>query len=251
MGQDNLQGEMIALYKETAEMTKKFHKKTYAGDMEKLKADHGRLLDDIKKACEESDESLLRTASYIPEYVMGELDAVASKRKRDLAVIDHNMTMVSYFVPLMGEVPSLLARTFSEKIVEVWNEKMPGNKIGHSTVNEIQGGFRKGLCYITTAVCRSQNKADDCYELSLLRDYRDGYLLGTEEGDKAVAEYYNIAPTIVKRIDHDEHAEEIYNEIWKNYVSPCVRLIEEDKKAECEELYSDMVRRLEKKYLYS
>ena len=35
------------------------------------------------------------------------------------------------------------------------------------------------------------------------------------------------------------------------YTSPCVHLIEEGKEKECQMLYSDMVRKLEKKYLYS
>lgn len=35
------------------------------------------------------------------------------------------------------------------------------------------------FCYITTAVCETFGKPDDCYELRLLRTYRDGYLAGT------------------------------------------------------------------------
>ena len=78
----------------------------------------------------------------------------------------------------------------------------------------------------------------------MLRDYRDQYLLGSKEGMNTVNEYYNIAPTIVKRINRQVDSAGIYAGI-------CVRLIEEDKKEECRKLYSDMVRKLEKKYLYS
>ena len=68
---------------------------------------------------------------------------------------------------------------------------------------------------------------------------------------ETVNEYYNIAPTIVKRIDRQEDSASIYAGIWQDYLSPCVRLIEEGKKKECQMLYSDMVRKLERKYLYS
>ena len=129
---------------------------------------------------------------------------------------------------------------------------MPGSKIGHSDAASIENGFKKGVfCYITTAVCKSLNKPDDCYELNLLREYRDQYLMGTKDGEILVKEYYNIAPTIVKRIDRSPDASEIYADIWEKYLKPCVRLIEAGEQEECRELYTKMVRSLEKKYLYS
>ena len=63
--------------------------------------------------------------------------------------------------------------------------------------------------------------------------------------------YYNIAPTIVKRIDKRDDAKEIYNRIWTDYLTPCIHLIEENEKEACKEVYSDMVRSLQKKYIYS
>lgn len=251
MNQENLQADMISLFQETAEYAKKFHKKTYASDMDILLNRHGALLGRIREAFEVSDEALAKTASVIPDYAAEQLAAVPSKRKRDLACLDFNMNMVSFFVPLLGEISSVKTKEFTEKMIELYNERMPDNKIGHSTREQIQGGFKKGLCYITTAVCRSLDKPDDCYELTLLRNYRDQYLLESKEGMETVNEYYNIAPTIVKRIDRQEDSASIYAGIWQDYLSLCVRLIEEGKKKECQMLYSDMVRKLERKYLYS
>ena len=249
MNQENLQADMISLFQETAEYAKKFHKKTYASDMDILLNRHGALLGRIREAFEVSDEALAKTASVIPDYAAEQLAAVPSKRKRDLACLDFNMNMVSFFVPLLGEISSVKTKEFTEKMIELYNERMPDNKIGHSTREQIQGGFKKGLCYLTTAVCRSLDKPDDCYELTLLRNYRDQYLLESKEGMETVNEYYNIAPTIVKRIDRQEDSASIYAGIWQDYLSPCVRLIEEGKKKECQMLYSDMVRKLERKYL--
>ena len=46
-------------------------------------------------------------------------------------------------------------------------------------------------------------------------------------------------------------APEIYEGLYKNYLLPCIRLIEKDKKEECRELYIDMVQELQKRYFYS
>ncbi len=251
MNHENLRADMISLFGETAEYAKKFHKNTYGTNIDTLLNQHSALLGQIREGFEESDEMLEEMASYIPEYVAEQLAAIPSKRKRDIVCLDYNMNMVSYYVPLLGEISSEKTKAFTEKMVERWNQKMPENKIGLSSREKIQGGFKKGLCYITTAVCRSLDKPDDCYELGLLREYRDQYMLESEEGIRTVEEYYNIAPTIVKRIDRQENAAEVYAGIWEEYVNPCVHLIEEGKKQECQELYSDMVRELEKKYLYS
>ena len=43
--------------------------------------------------------------------------------------------------------------------------------------------------------------------------------------------------------------DEIYRGIWNDYLSPCIRLIEEDRNEECRDVYSQMVRRLEKDYM--
>ena len=245
-----LKEQMITLYKET--MTYKFDKETYESEIEKLKKKYRDLLNDIAEACESSEEIPGELISCIPDYVSEELRTAGSKRKKELAALDHKLNMVSFFMPLIGEAPSDRAKELTRQTADAWNKKMPGNKIGHSTYESINGGFRRGLsCYISTAVYRSLNKPDDCYELTTLRKYRDEYLLSTQSGQKIVEEYYNIAPTIVKRISRQDDAGAIYRGIWEDYLSPCIRLIEEGRKEECKNRYSEMVRMLEKEYLYS
>ena len=229
-----------------------FHKSSYEKYMESLKSKYEDLLEETALCCDRTEDGLERIAGCIPEYVCGELEKISSRRKRELKALDYKMNMVSYFVPLIGEIPSLQAGSLTERMVELWNEKMPEYKIGHSTYESIKGGFKKGIfCYITTAVCRSMDKPDDCYELTTLRRYRDGYLADTKEGSEIIREYYNIAPTIVKRIDRQDNSDGIYRKIWEDYLNPCIRLIEEGRNDDCKELYIRMVRSLEKKYLYS
>ena len=114
----------------------------------------------------------------------------------------------------------------------------------------MQGGFKKNiLCYITTAVCEYQNKPDDCYELEILRRYRDTYLMQTKEGRSLVQEYYDIAPRIVWAIDMQPDKDKIYQELYSEYLMPCIHYVEEECNKECKDLYVDMVRSLEKRFI--
>lgn len=247
---EKLWSELEELYRLT--MVYEFHKTTYEQRFESLKERYRQLLEKTAHTCDQSEHCRGEVAKHIPRYVSKELQREPSRRKRDIKALDHKMNMVSYFVPLMGEIPSDNAKAFTDEIVEEWNSRMPEYKIGHSDYHAIKNGFRRGMfCYITTAVCQSLNKSDDCYELSALRKYRDEYLLSSESGREIVKEYYNIAPTIVKRIDRQPHSRDIYRKIWEDYLNPCICLIEENKKEECKNRYVDMVRKLEKEYLYS
>ena len=250
MDVDKILQELRELFDSMVEC--EFHKSSYDKYMDSYRTRCSELMAEAARTCDRSEEDKERIAACVPEYAAGKLSEIGSKRKRDLAALDLKMGMIVYYMPLMGEMPSLQAKDVTSHMVEIWNEKMPEYKIGHSTYETIKGGFKKGIfCYITTAVCRSMNKPDDCYELTTLRKYRDGYLLRSEGGRDIVEEYYDIAPTIVKRIDRQDNADEIYRGIWEDYLSPCIRFIEEDRNEACRELYMAMVRDLQKEYFYS
>ena len=249
MEKEKIRNELIAVFEET--MNCKFRKKHYASDMEEMLEKHSAFLQETIEQCEKSEEMRDFVVSCIPEYALSRLREISSKRKRELAAFDYNLNMVAYFLPLLGEMESEIKEEFIRDITETWNKQIPDAKIAFSSYENIKKGFRRSVfCYITTAVCRSLGRPDDCYELNTLRDYRDSYLLSTDEGRKIVQEYYNIAPTIVKRIDKKAEADEIYENIWKTYLSPCITMIENGENEKCRDLYSSMVRKLEARYLY-
>ena len=64
-------------------------------------------------------------------------------------------------------------------------------------------------------------------------------------------EYYNVAPTIVNRINKEADASRIYDDIYSSYLRRCIELIQADRLEECREVYASMVEDLEKKYLFS
>ena len=249
MENGTLKNCLIELFCETVVLSGNFKRKSYEGQIQDTLEKFNPLLEQLKNTIETSDEALIEAASYVPAYV-SELLADLSKRKKELRIIDYNMAMVSYFVPLMGKIESIKRDQFTDKIVELWNKEFPDNKIGKATAEIIQSGFKTSMSYITTAVCESLSRPDDCYELNLLRSYRDGYMMNTTEGAGVVREYYNIAPTIVRRISREEEADNIYRNIWEDYLKPCLHMIEDNKNEECQELYTKMVHDLEDKYLH-
>lgn len=104
-------------------------------------------------------------------------------------------------------------------------------------------------CFITTAACEHFGKPDDCYELTLLRQFRDGWLAVQPGGEALIREYYQIAPSIVDELENSEQRDAIYQEIWDRYIIPCVRLIEQDAYEPCRALYEKMVHDLKQTVL--
>ena len=107
---------------------------------------------------------------------------------------------------------------------------------------------KKSGCFITTAVCNSSNKIDDCYELQMFRRFRDNWLLKQIDGEKLIAEYYRIAPSIVNEIDKCPDSKIIYNNIWNYYLRKCLTMIENNENEKCKQLYIMMVQSLKQKY---
>lgn len=110
-------------------------------------------------------------------------------------------------------------------------------------------GGRDGGCFITSAVCDSLNKSDDCYELQVFRHFRDTYMMTTKEMQDEVLEYYDIAPKVCRAINGKENSDEIYSEMFKNSLVPAITAIENGNTEKAHEIYKNMVLKLKEKYL--
>lgn len=106
-----------------------------------------------------------------------------------------------------------------------------------------------GGCYLTTACVDCKNLADDCRELTVLRSFRDNYMANQENGKDDIKEYYDKAPKIVEIINKRDNSNEIYDDLYKNVIKPCVRLIENGRNEEAYQKYKEMVASLEKKFM--
>ena len=112
-----------------------------------------------------------------------------------------------------------------------------------------QGEKKKGGCFITTATCDSFGKPDNCYELNVFRNFRDNWLSCQPYGPSLIAEYYDVAPAIVRKIDSLVNSKEIYKGIWNKYLSKCLECIEKGDYLQCEMVYVDMVQGLLKRFI--
>lgn len=226
-------------------------KTSYPSAFESYMYKYAGVIDAIEKVYQEEENPqkwMDKLSDRLITAVQRELDLIPKKNKKMDAQLDFNMVLAMYVIPAILEKKGQSADPFTDYLVEKWNAAFK-TSVGKATYEKIEGGFHRKLCYITTAVCESQGKADDCYELETLRTYRDEYLLSSEEGKAVVEEYYNIAPTIVNRIRRAENSSEIYEEIYKAYLSPCIKLIESGENEACKERYMDMVMELKGRYM--
>lgn len=176
----------------------------------------------------------------------------AMRKQKHQMEMNYNLNMAIYIIPAITYSKNQYLEKMANRTVELWNKnKVTSLTLKVSTYDDIDKGFKKKLCYITTAVCQHQNKPDDCYELTTLRSYRDQYLMQTEAGREIVNEYYNVAPELVMMIDMQENANQLYQNIYEDYLTPCIHNIENERNEECCDLYMQMVNNLKKTYLYS
>jgi hypothetical protein len=127
---------------------------------------------------------------------------------------------------LTGSVGSALGvtTTTSPTYVSTDYEKQTGNVRPSGSPVTGGGGVITGGCFITTAVCALSGRADDCYELQALRNFRDTWLKDNYPED--IVTYYAEAPAIVEQIGAREDAAAIYHQLDRDYIQPAVEAVE-------------------------
>lgn len=81
-----------------------------------------------------------------------------------------------------------------------------------------------------------------------MRLFRDEWLRNQPDGESLIADYYNIAPNIVKRIDQKADRKDIYKSIYENYILPCINHAKVKDYTESKTFYVNMVNSLKDKY---
>ena len=115
---------------------------------------------------------------------------------------------------------------------------------GSSTSTTVSSSW----CFITTAASCALKKGSDCDELNFLRRFRDEHISVSDEGKALVAEYYNIAPKLIEKIDQEEDASTIYANLWTDYIVPSVKEIQCGNLQAAQDIYVAMVVDLSRKY---
>jgi hypothetical protein len=209
----------------------------------------------LERACVSNNTDRANILKESAEYFVNEVkenmkNSTNPKSKISaIRIDDYKMVLLLFTIPMILELNLAISEEFTDDIIEAWKNEFPKGKFQKGTFAQINGGFKKkGFCYITTAVCESQNKADDCYELTMFRNFRDNYLSVQEDGQSLIQEYYKKAPAIVEHINGLENSEKIYKNIWTDYLQECLNSIEAGEYETCKVKYCDMVQDLEKKY---
>lgn len=104
-------------------------------------------------------------------------------------------------------------------------------------------------CFITTAVCITLGKPDDCEELSTMRMFRDTWLRNQPDGPALIDDYYAAAPQIVAAINRTEDRKSIFEAIYKDYILPCVENAKEKNYLASKQIYIQMVNSLKAQYM--
>lgn len=247
---------MANLLDQESRWVSEFGRETYEGSFETYLDENCAVWESLRRLFI-SEADIEAVSSEAAEVVSAKAKRLIEEQKyrvqKEKKQLNINMYMVSYFLPAVISCQpyskegngTLMAKIICEK----WHEVFPKYKIQYADYHTIQSGFKQRLCYITTAVCEGLNKGRDCEELQLLKQYRDEYLAGTEEGNALITEYYDIAPTIVKRMEKEADRDEKYQYLWEHYIKDCVSMVRTERFEECRSTYEQMMEELRAEYL--
>lgn len=200
-----------------------------------------------------------RRDELIAEYVEHFLDEREAWHKADKhgksrnglnrLMFDSKLIIALYMVPAVYALNLSVSDAFVAELHSRYMKRYPGNPFQPGTYPEIVSGFRKSrLCFITTAVCESEGKPDDCAELQAFRAFRDGELSETAAGRALVKEYYRIAPPIVTCMRYADNCEAVCAELRRDYLTPCYEALGRGDGKGCRETYVRMVLDLKRRY---
>ena len=110
-----MEKRFIELYHVTKEYSKQFRKKTYLSDIDKLQEDYKELLEEIRLLMDQNDACLSNLQDALIADAKADVDQFESKRKREIQVLNNNMALVSYFLPLIRAIKSPYADEFAQQ----------------------------------------------------------------------------------------------------------------------------------------
>lgn len=110
-----------------------------------------------------------------------------------------------------------------------------------ASIAESNNANQGGGCFITTAACIRMGRPDDCWELELLRRFRDERMKKTEQGSLMVETYYLIAPGYVSSINKREDAYDIYFRMYDSFIIPAANAVDMGDDNEALALYRALV----------
>ncbi|MDD2972418.1 MAG: hypothetical protein PHE02_09855 [Lachnospiraceae bacterium] len=248
----SIKEQLPKLVLENMHLIKSFSSTTYKESFESLFKTYRPVLAHLEELylnAADKEAFINEIAGDFVAQVKQQYDERAKKSNKESLTLDYNMIMASFAIPCILEYRGESTDALADALVAEWNASFTKYKIHKGKFADIDGSFKRKLCFITTAVCDSLGKADDCYELTLLRSFRDTYMMHTETGDQLVKDYYRRAPVLVMRMNLIRDSRHVYDEINETYIKPCISLIEEKRYEECQDKYVEMVESLTDRFI--
>ena len=233
-----------------------FTRHTYKTAFDEYKGRQKDLIDAVELAASQEEDPDRFISNQVSRFLAGYVREIneekQGKGRADAQIVMHHYVMVLtvYVVPMLVDLHTDTANKMADEIIRQWKALFPKYPFKKGKFEIFNKSFRKTvLCFITTAVCRSLGRQDDCEELNTFRAFRDSYMMQTPERAEDVRHYYEIAPAIVEAIDARSDAEEIYRQIWEEDLSVCFAAIREGRYDEAHRRYREMTERLEQTYV--
>ncbi len=240
---------------EYKELYKHINKKDYAQYFEAYEARHNVLLKRLDLVVSTAPEGVDKATEQVVGIFLDTLDKelhedkrYTSKSARSSLLFEIKLVLALFLTPLVRKIHLIMAEPFRRELHRQWLERYPKEPWTAGDYEGIVGSFKKSrLCYLTTAVCAAEGKADDCAELTALRAFRDGWLK-SNGGQALIDSYYELAPTMVTLMDHCEDSTAIYSQLRNRWIDPCLDLIARGENQACKDSYVAMVEYLQKRY---
>ena len=110
-----------------------------------------------------------------------------------------------------------------------------------TAIGSFLGGNIGGNCFITEAVMSAGGQGDTAPELQALRQFRDGVLAATPQGQALIQEYESIAPMVVDSVMMRPDSLQIFQAIDAQFINPAVQAIQQGDYQKALQIYSQMI----------
>ena len=196
-----LASQLPQTLREHDKLYKHINKKEYEKVFAAYEAEHSSLLKRIDVLVNTAPMGIGPATESLCEIFLDTLEANLKDVKgyntrtgQSRILFEVKLVLALFLTPLSRKLHLSMAEPFCKGLHSAWLRRWPKEAWTPGVYENIMSGFRqRKLCFITTATCAYEGKADDCYELSSFRAFRDGWL--SENGGEAlIREYYELAP---------------------------------------------------------
>lgn len=108
--------------------------------------------------------------------------------------------------------------------------------------------LEKSATFICSACMQARGVPLDCWELEILRLFRNQYAMQSSEGRQLIREYAIVGPLLVDAIENSVNRKKIYAAVYDSLVLPAIDLIKEGRKETAMQFYKKYVEGLYQKF---